>query len=400
MRILFVLSRVPYPLEKGDKLRAFHMIRTLSEKHQVHLFCLADERVDEEAIEKLKQYCEEVYIHRIPWLVRWVGLFRGLFSGKPFQVEYFYAKSAQKKLDHFIEQHVPQHIFCQLVRTVEYVKSYRLIPKTLDYMDAFSAGMKRMADRARFPMNIVMNDEFQRLQAYERTSAKYFRHHLIISEQDRNCIDVEASIHVFPNGVGTQFLSSQPTIKTRDILFTGNLSYRPNVESARFLVKEIMPIVWRTHPSIRVTLAGATPAPSVTQLKNENVEVTGWVDDIVAVYQSARVFIAPMLVNSGLQNKLLEAMACRVPAITTSLANNALKAPEGEAVLIGDDAATLARQICFLVDHPEAAQKLAANAYRHVLEHYSWQHEVSRLEALMMGQTTSLNRDEFASVKR
>jgi polysaccharide biosynthesis protein PslH len=385
MRMLFILSRVPYPLEKGDKLRAFHMIRELSARHEIHLFCLADEQVDRTAKEKLKQYCKEVHIHRIPWYVRWVGLARALFSGKPFQVEYFYSKSAQRKLDDLIEQHMPQHIFCQLVRTAEYVRSYTVLPKTLDYMDAFSAGMKRMASRAAFPMKFIMEEEFRRLESYERDVSPLFQNHLIISEQDRDCIDIPETIHVVPNGVGTQFFESNKAEKKRDVLFTGNMSYRPNVESARFLVNDVMPIVWQTHPNAQVTLAGATPSPAVSQLKSKRVEVTGWIDDIVAVYQSSRVFIAPMLVNSGLQNKLLEAMACKIPSITTELANNALKAKADEAVLIGNDAAELAEKVCFLLDNEQRAQEIAVLGYEHVLAHYSWQREAARLEELIEG---------------
>ncbi len=385
MRLLFILSRVPYPLEKGDKLRAFHMIRSLAQKHEIHLFCLADEQVDPEARIQLKQYCKEVHIHRIPWFVRWFGLARAVFTGKPFQVSYFYSSTAQRKLDAFIEQHMPQHIFCQLVRTVEYVKSYSLLPKTLDYMDAFSAGMKRMAERAPFPMNLVMEAEYRRLRAYELDAARYFKHHLIISEQDANCIDIEASIHVIPNGIGTQFFEKRDVARTRDVLFTGNMSYRPNVESAKFLANEIMPIVWQTHPQTKLTLAGATPSPAVLQLKSEKVEVTGWVDDIVEVYQSSKVFIAPMLVNSGLQNKLLEAMACKLPSITTELANNALHAKPNVEVLIGTNAQELAERICFYLDHPEEAQEIAQRGFEHVVNQYSWEHESDRIEQLIEG---------------
>lgn len=379
MRILFVLSRVPYPLEKGDKLRAFHLIRVLSQKHEVHLFCLAEERVNSEAKDRLKQYCKEVHFHRVPWYSKWFGLVRALFTGRPFQVEYFYSKSAQRKLESVIEKHLPQHIFCQLVRTVEYVKPYKLIPKTLDYMDAFSAGMLRMAEHASFPLSWLMKLEYNRLKAYEIDVAKHFVHHTIISEQDKNYIEIPQQIHVIPNGIDEQFLHSQSIQKSRDILFTGNMSYRPNVESARFLVNEIMPLVWERLPDVKVCLAGANPAPAVIQLKGKNVEITGWVENIVMVYQSARVFIAPMLINSGLQNKLLEAMACKLPSVTTKLANNALKAPENQAILIGNDAVSLANQLCRLLLDQELSKSIANAGFQHVMNHYSWEREANRL---------------------
>lgn len=391
MRILFVLSRVPYPLEKGDKLRAFHLIRVLAEHHEVHLFCLAEERVNSEAKERLKQYCKEVHFHRVPWYSKWFGLFRALFTKRPFQVEYFYSKSAHRKLEQVIENHLPQHIFCQLVRTVEYVKPYKLIPKTLDYMDAFSAGMQRMAEHASFPLSFMMKMEYRRLKAYEIEAGKYFDNHTIISEQDRDCIKIPQSIHVIPNGIGEQFLLAQPSQKTRDILFTGNMSYRPNVESARFLINEIMPIVWKRFPDVKVCLAGANPSPAVLQLQGKNVEITGWVEDIVAIYQSARVFIAPMLINSGLQNKLLEAMACKLPAVTTQLANNALKATDDQAILIGNDAESLAAQLCRLLSDNALCESIAKEGYLHVLNQYSWQREADRLLALFQGKASDLS---------
>lgn len=384
MRILFVLSRVPYPLEKGDKLRAFHFIRELSDNHEITLFCLADKRIDPEAKSKLRAFCSEVYIHRIPLYRKWLGLLIALFNKKPFQVEYFYSKSAQRKFDAFLEAHLPQHIFCQLIRTSEYAKKYSVIPKTLDYMDAFSAGMKRMAERASFPMSAVMNIEYLRLKNYEEQIAKEFQHRTIISEQDKACLNLKQSITVLPNGIGPQFFEDRSISQHRHILFTGNMSYRPNVESARFLAKEIMPLIWKEDPTIKLTLAGATPASTILALKSDRIEVTGWVDDIVAIYKSAKIFVAPMLINSGLQNKLLEAMACKVPCITTSLANNALGANSGWEILIGDTAQEIADHVLFLLTHTEEADNLGTQGHQYVIKNYSWKKEAERLEKLLL----------------
>ncbi len=383
MRILFVLSRVPYPLEKGDKLRAFHLIRELSTNHEINLFCLADEKTHPEAEKQLKQYCSEIYIHRVPLFTRLFKLFISFFSPKPFQVEYFYSKGAQKKFDEFIEDHLPQHIFCQLIRTAEYVKKYSLIPKTLDYMDAFSIGMERMAEKAKWPLSSIMTEEFERLQKYEQSIASLFDHHLIISEQDKGCIKIKKHIDVLPNGIDPVFFQNITTTKHRDILFTGNMSYRPNVESAKFLVNEIMPLVWQKLPNAKVTLAGANPAQGVSALKSQKVEVTGWVDDISEVYHSSKVFVAPMLINSGLQNKLLEAMACEVPCITTSLANNALGARNGEHIRIGDSKEEIANEITSILSDEQLANALGKQGKEFVLGNYSWENEAKRLSQIM-----------------
>ena len=383
MRILFVLSRVPYPLEKGDKLRAFHLIRELSKHHEINLFCLADEKSHPEAEKQLKQYCSEIYIHRIPLYTRAYKLVMSWFGEKPFQVEYFHSRTAQRKFDEFIESHLPQHIFCQLIRTAEYVKKYTLIPKTLDYMDAFSIGMERMANKAQWPLSLIMKEEFTRLREYEMKAANHFKHHLIISEQDKTCIEIEDPINVLPNGIDPLFFEEKSIKKSRDVLFTGNMSYRPNVESAKFLVNEIMPLVWRVLPSTKVTLAGANPAQSVIALKSEKVEVTGWIDDISEVYHSTKVFVAPMLINSGLQNKLLEAMACEVPCITTSLANNALGAQVDLQIKIGDNSEAIASTIISLLTDHSMADALGKAGKDFVLQHYSWEKEAKRLETIM-----------------
>lgn len=383
MRILFVLSRVPYPLEKGDKLRAFHLIRELSVDHEINLFCLADEKTHPDAEKQLKQYCSEIYIHRIPLFTRIFKLFLSWFTKKPLQVEYFYSKRAQLKFDEFIEGHLPQHIFCQLIRTAEYVKKYTLIPKTLDYMDAFSIGMERMANNARWPLSLVMKEEFMRLKNYEKAVAVHFKHHLIISEQDKECIKIDDQIEVLPNGIDPVFFHEKSIEKSRDVLFTGNMSYRPNVESAKFLVNEIMPLVREKLPNTKVTLAGANPAQSVVALKSEKVEVTGWIDDISAVYHSTKVFVAPMLINSGLQNKLLEAMACEVPSITTSLANNALGAEVDQHIKIGDSSEAIASQIISILSDKQLASTLGKAGKEFVLNHYSWEKEAKRLANIM-----------------
>ncbi|NQV53729.1 MAG: glycosyltransferase [Flavobacteriales bacterium] len=359
------------------------MIRELSKRHEIVLFCLADEKVHPRAEEELKHFCSEIYIHRIPLITRLWKLFTSFFSKKPFQVEYFYTHGAQQEFDAFLEENLPQHIFCQLIRTAEYVKSYRTIPKTLDYMDAFSAGMEKMANSAAWPMRIFMQNEQRRLDQYERSIAGYFDHHLIISAQDAKCIAIDRPMHVLANGIDPSFFEHRSIEASRDLLFTGNMSYRPNVESARFLAIEVMPLVWKRYPDLQLTLAGANPSSAVQALKGKKVEVTGWVDDIFSVYASSRIFVAPMLINSGLQNKLLEAMASGLPSVTTQLANNALGATDGKEILIANDAEETSEAIFRLIEDSSFAQQMAKNGQSYVTGTYSWETEVERMESIM-----------------
>lgn len=385
MRILVVLSRVPWPLEKGDKLRAYYLMKELARHHEILLFCLSDQSIHPAAEEKLKEFCSEIFIYRLNLWGRLLRLFSAIFSAKPFQVHYFYSKKAQVAFDSFLQENIPQHIFCQLLRTAEFVKKYTTIPKSMDYMDALGAGMLKMSRASKWPYNWIMKAEHNRLLTYENEIKSIFQKHFIISKQDQDSMPFKDKLVVLPNGVGEAFFSQAPAEKTIDILFSGNMNYRPNVESAKFLVKEIMPIVWEQNQNINVTLAGANPNTSVTALRSKKVTVTGWVDNMAEIYQKSRIFVAPMLINSGMQNKILEAMASGIPCITTTSANNAIAAPAGDALLIGDTAKDIANHILLLIENSEKAQSIAAKGYGFVKESYSWQKAAKLLESELEG---------------
>ncbi|HEX2616448.1 MAG TPA: hypothetical protein VHL57_02845, partial [Flavobacteriales bacterium] len=143
MKLLVVLSRVPYPLEKGDKLRAYHLVARLAERHEVYLFCLSDQRIAPEHLDHLRAMCAHIEVVHLP---RWRLLLRlasAPFSRLPFQVAYFHHRHAQRAIDRAIERFQPDHVLCQLVRTTEYVRHRYELPKTLDYMDTLSKGMER-----------------------------------------------------------------------------------------------------------------------------------------------------------------------------------------------------------------------------------------------------------------
>jgi len=374
MKILVVLSRVPWPLEKGDKLRAYHLLREWSQNHEVTLFCLTDKPISKEAELKLNELCNKVEIYRLnKWGIAW-RLITNIFSDKPFQVAYFNSKSIKKKFNQFLDHNIPDHIFCQLTRTVEYVKPYSVLSKSIDYMDAFSIGMDRMANKSSWPKSMIMRMEAKSLKQYETDIQGYFNKRFIISNQDREQLDHVKDLIVVPNGIDPKFLQAQTEKrdKTIDILFTGNMAYKPNIESAKMLVKEIMPIVWKKHPSIQVCLAGATPAQEVKKLESQNVRITGWVDDISAIYWSSKIFVAPMIVNTGLQNKLLEAMSCGVACITTSMANNALGAISGTDVIIADDPSSIAAGVIELIENAEKRKQIGDSGKRYVNKNFDW----------------------------
>ena len=371
-KLLVLLSRIPYPLDKGDKLRAFHQIKDLNASYQVILCCLSTHKIDPEAERKLKAICFELKIIQLGYAGILWRLFLALFNDKPFQVAYFYSKKAQQELDAIIEKHLPKRFFCQLIRVAEYAKKYSIFSKTLDYMDALSIGMERRAEKAPFYLKPIVSVEAKRLRNYEEKMFQYFEKKVIISLADKEHLTHSnaTEIAVIPNGIDTEFFKSDNRSKKTDILFTGNMGYLPNVESAQYLVKNILPIL---NSDIAVQICGKSPSYKVRSLAASNVEVTGWVDDIRTAYDEAKIFVAPLMLGSGLQNKLLEAMAMGLPCVTTPLANNALGAIPEEEILIASNEAEFKTQIERLISDPDLSNKIAENGHAFVTKNYNWQ---------------------------
>ena len=389
MKLLVLLSRFPYPLDKGDKLRAYHQLRYLARHHEICLFALTDEEVSAAGYAAVRPLCAGgLHVRRLrrPGIARNMAL--ALLRGLPLQVGYFFDARAQRQLDALVRQFQPDQVYCQLVRMAQYVRAYAgRLPMTLDYMDVFSTGMLRRAAQGFWVEQWLYGHEGQRLLAYEAAAFDWFRHHTIISDQDRQLIEHprREEIHVVRNGIDPDYFRPQTVAKTHDLLFCGNMSYHPNVDAAEFLALEILPLVRRTHPTARLLIAGTTPAPRVLALASAAVTISGWVEDIRAAYAAARVFVAPMRVGTGLQNKLLEAMAMELPCVTTPLANNALHGRPGQDLLVGGSATELAHGISSLLTDAQAATRLAAQGRGFVLGHYDWEAATNELEKLFEG---------------
>ena len=376
-KIVMIVSRFPYPLEKGDKLRAFNQIKELSAYYDITLIALSDKDILEEHLAIVQRYCSEVNLFRIHKAMILNGLIRAFFTGKPFQVGYFYHKSIAKAINKLLESDKFSHIYCQLIRTTEYVKDIHTTRKTREYMDALGYGMLKRSEQQPFYKRWLYRMESQRLLRYEQRMFDYFENHSIISEQDRSRIThpERDKILIVPNGIDSTFFDERLHTDLYDLVFVGNMSYPPNVDAVLYLAKTILPQL----PDVTLLIAGASPEPAVQKLANERITVTGWIEDIRDAYSSAKVFVAPMRIGTGLQNKLLESMACGTPCITSTLANNALKATDQLNIRIADTEAELIRSIEELLHDDDQRKELAHQARMFVQSSYDWKKSVELL---------------------
>lgn len=386
MKLLVIVSRVPYLLDKGDKLRAFNQIKQLSKNNEIILLALDDKDTNTEALLELKKLCTSVTVVKLSGFTILINLIRAFFTGKPLQVGYFYSLEAQKKLDAIVLQQKPDHIYCQLIRTAEYAKKHPNIPKTLDYMDVFSKGMERRKSTASFFLKPIFAMEYRRLLKYEHDVFSFFNNKTIISEQDKNLIQhpQKASIKVIPNGVDTDYFKPIVHKKEFELLFNGNMDYPPNVESVEFLVNKIMPLVWQKKPEARLLISGSSPNNKVLALKSNRVVVSGWVDDIRENFAKSKILVAPMQISIGLQNKLLEAMAMQLPCVTSTLANNALGAKHNDQIMVADTPEQYTLYIIELLENESKAKQIASNGYQYVITNFNWESTCKTLERLFV----------------
>jgi sugar transferase (PEP-CTERM/EpsH1 system associated) len=388
MRLFFLLPRVPYPTEKGDKLRAFHQIVRLSKKHDIIICALNEGVLHEDAAPVLKNYVKELHILSLSKFSIAANLCKALFSDKPLQVGYYYNKGIEKTIHSLIHSCKPDAIFCQLIRVAEYVKDIP-IPKILDYQDVFSKGVERRLSTSPRLIRPFLRLEYNRLLKYEKESFERFDKKIIISEPDKEQIPhpERNRIVVVANGVDMDFYHPLDRPKRFDLVFTGNMGYPPNIISAEFLVNKILPLVKHHYPGLRLLISGATPHIRVKALQSPSCEVSGWVPDIRESYASAKVFIAPMQIGTGLQNKLLEAMAMRIPCITSPLANQALNARPDEEIFIASTPEEYCNRILTLLKEESLSRKMAAMGYEFVKRNYNWDTETGKIEELLCQMT-------------
>ncbi len=390
MKIFVLLPRIPYPLEKGDKLRAFNQIKQLAKHNEIVLCALNDNAKvsEQDAFRALQPYCQSINFIRFNKLQILLGLVRAFFKGLPMQCGYFYNRKAAKKINALMAKHKPEMLYGQLLRTAEYIR-HKDIPKAIDYQDIFSYGMKRRADIASFVTRPIYNMEYHRLARYEAAIFDNFNVRTIISEPDRKLFPHEKrdEILIIPNGVDHDFFKPMEREKKYDLVFTGNMSYPPNVNAVEYLAYEILPIVWKTRPETTLYIAGATPDPKVKKAASDKIIVSGWLDDIRDAYAQSRVFIAPMRIGTGLQNKLLEAMSMRLPSITSPLANASLGAKPDEEILIGSNAQEMAQHILTLLTDTEKAEQIAQAGFDFTNRVYDWGKATERLEEAMKSIT-------------
>lgn len=389
MKIVVTLSRIPFPLEKGDKLRAYHQIKSLIETgHDVHIVCFHFEKALPENIAALEKLGGHWYWISLAKAAVPISILTGIWSHHPWQVLLFHQQHAQKKFSEIIKEIQPDVLYSQMIRTAEYTKHFHDIPKILDYMDALSLGLQKRKDKAPWYTKWFWLDEWERVKKYEGVIAHYFDALTIISQKDANGIVLPEGkkINVISNGIDFDFFSPNNLSGNNAVLFTGNMNYPPNIDAALRLGTQIMPLVWKEKPDAKLIIAGAEPNKVLIQtLTDQRIQITGWMDDIRNAYQQGKVFAAPMAMGSGMQNKILEALSMGLPVVCSDLAADAFEMDLKKELAVAHDDHEFAQAILQHLNNERA--KPLDTARQIIQSQFSWKKVTEPLLLLLQSST-------------
>ena len=383
-KIAIVLSRFPYPINKGDKLRAYHQIVFLAKQNDIFLYCLSDEKVNENDFNEVKKWCVSVEIFELnKTSIAW-NLMNSFLKKLPAQVGYFFNANIQKQIEASILKIKPDVVYGQLARTAFYIKDLPF-KRVIDFQDAFSTNYVRIAENATFLKQIFYKRESNLMQSFEQKMLSWFDASTIISDFDKSQIANEnENLAVVSNGVDTHYFTASSKEKKYDLLFCGNLSYLPNKNAVIFLCEKIAPLLIEKMPTIKINIVGGNSAADFKKYASNHIHFAGWVEDVRTAYDETKLFVAPLFTGAGLQNKLLEAMSMQVPCVVSSVTNASLIATENKHVLIANNEYEFVEKIIQLLKDEHLQHSFKVNARIFVEENYSWDKANQILENILL----------------
>ena len=379
--ILFVTPRIPAPGVFGDQLRAWNFLKQVAESFEVTLVCL-DSGGNEEDRQRLRDGLvkEAVFIpHARPLAA--IGAVAGLLRGQPAQVGWFSNRTLEKQLAELAATGRFEAAFVQLARMAGAVKALGPVPVVMDFVDALSLQWLRRAERGKGPLSWFNAVEGARMTEVEREMLRLCFSSFATGPDDAQHMEAAMSdgtkVDVIPNGVDLgrfkPLLWQEPNPEPV-LLFSGNLDYQPNRRAVLFFAEKVLPLVRETHPQARFVAAGRVTGSELKEAAGRlDFELTGFVDDLAAEIAAADVVVAPMQNGAGIQNKVLEAMACGVPVVATHMANAAIEAAHGREIMIGASPEALAARVTTLLDDPEGRRRMGERGRNLVKRKFSWE---------------------------
>ena len=387
MRLLFLTSRLPFPPNRGDRSRTFHLLRVLGEEHEITLVSFVGTRDEALMAKELDPFCTDIHLVLRPSLRSMVSAACNFWRRYPLQLLFYSSRAMQLLVDRLLASETYEAAYVHLFRMAPYVVDHPEIYRVVDLTDVISHEIAGSLPYRSVPSRFLFRYEQPRIASYERQVAGWAEETWLISERDQSILAEscpQANLKIVPIGVDLDHYHPAPQmVMAHNLLFVGHLGVFHNIDAVTFLVKQILPIVRQVVPDCILTIIGAGMSRQISELERyPGVKVLGYVPDLNRALNGAAVFVAPLRFSAGVQTKVLEAMAAGLPVVTTSSVNAGLTAKPDREILVGDGAIGLASQVIKLLHDDRFRLQLGRAGRRFVEQRFSWQVAVGRLDQI------------------
>jgi len=394
--LLYLVHRIPYPPNKGDKIRSFNLLKHLAQSYKVHVGAFIDDVEDWQYAEALAKLAGGE-IKLLPLNSRTATLKSaiGLLTGEPLSIPYYRDRRMQTWVDAMLATKPIARALVYSSSMAQYVMKYHTLNRVIDFVDIDSDKWRQYAEKKPWPMSWVYRREARTLFEYERHVTHEFAAAAFVSEAEAALFkklapDCADKVFGFSNGVDTDYFSPEHAFASPfpvdecDIVFTGAMDYWANVDAVTWFAHEVFPDIKRAHPAAHFYIVGSRPTAEVQALAQEHgVRVTGAVPDTRPYMAHAAVAVAPLRIARGIQNKVLEAMAMAKPTVVSEQALEGIDAAPGRDILLATDAATFADQVSRAI--AGQVPEMGDAARQRVVSDYSWSGHLRIVDQLLRG---------------
>jgi sugar transferase (PEP-CTERM/EpsH1 system associated) len=389
--LLLLIHRIPYPPNKGDKIRSYHLLKHLAQHYRVHLGTFVDDRDDWQHVPHVEAMCASSHFAALNPAAARVRSLGALLANRSLSLDYYRDAGLRAWTGATMREHGVKRIVVFSSAMAQYAEAYPDARRVVDFCDVDSDKWRQYAEQKPWPMNWLYRHEARQLLAYERKVARECDASLFVSEPEAALFrelapESEAKIGFFNNGVDTDYFSPERSYASpypagqRAVVFTGAMDYWPNIDAVQWFASDVFPQLRAKFADARFYIVGARPAAAVQALaKLPGVVVTGTVPDVRPYIAHADVAVAPLRIARGIQNKVLEAMAMATPVVVSPQALEGIEAIPGTDLLLADGAAAFGAAVAGLLAERDGAIGHLARAKVEKL--YSWPSNLARIEA-------------------
>jgi polysaccharide biosynthesis protein PslH len=387
VKILFLAHRIPFPPNKGDKIRSFHEIRHFSQQHEIHLLAFYDDPKESGYATDLKRFCKSVTLIPLHRRRQQGRAALAMLKGRPWTLGYFSNPDMHAAVREKLCSDRHDAIFVYSSSMAPYVASNEEIPKFIDFVDSDASKWLQYAKFKSSPACWLFAYEGRKLALYEEELVGRFDASIFVSSREATHLRTSAywdKIHFVQNGIDITYYAVTRNVQPSDtIIFTGVMDYFPNVDAVCFFAREVLPRIRKQCPEARFLIVGIHPAPAVQELAAlPGVTVTGAVPDVRPYLEEAKVAVVPVRISRGIQNKILEALAAGLPVVTTTAVAEGLTSTSDFPLTIADDPEAFAAGVVSFLQKPPSAEQVALG-HRRLNRDYNWETNLSALDTLL-----------------